>query len=245
MIGNVNDFTKALHGMNKNASYCAVFVKSSDPDSAYNFLEVMKKAGLSSQLAVVFSFENDQVLSVSDWRRRLYSDHPDIRVQAAEMLGSVTQSGSESLKAEDRGGIIRDLVDALTDSVAPVRQAAMRSLISLEGTVELLALLKDPEAELRRSAAWALGSLGMTARDAVPALIDALRDKDDGVRKASAWALERVFSQKATPAPNTVSSPRIKKRRRAIRPKGEGKPGARALPSPKLRWDVLGQNGEA
>lgn len=245
MIGNVNDFTKALHGMNKNASYCAVFVKSSDPDSAYNFLEVMKKAGLSSQLAVVFSFENDEVLSVSDWRRRLYSDHPDIRVQAAEMLGSVTLSGSESLKPEDRGAVIRDLVDALTDSVAPVRQAAMRSLIALEGVAELLVLLKDPEAELRRSAAWALGSLGITARDAVPSLIDALRDKDDGVRKAAAWALERVFSQKETPAPNAVALPRSKKRQRAIVPSKEGKKGARAVKGPKLRWDVLDEDHEA
>lgn len=54
----------------------------------------------------------------------------------------------------------------------------------------LTAVLKDPNPELRRTAAQALGKIARN--EAVPALLDALRDPDAGVRRQAAWALGTI-----------------------------------------------------
>jgi HEAT repeat protein len=54
----------------------------------------------------------------------------------------------------------------------------------------LTAVLKDPNPELRRTAAQALGKIAR--KEAVPALVEALRDSDAGVRRQAAWALGMV-----------------------------------------------------
>jgi HEAT repeat protein len=232
MIGNVNDFTQALHTMNNGSEFCAVFVRSSDQDSVRSFLEVIKQAGMASQLAVLFSFENERLVSTGDWRRRLYHDQPDIRVQAAEMLADTSAD-------EERDGVIRDLMEALTDSIAPVREAAMASLIALEAVTQLMAGLSDPAPELRRSAAWALGNMGTRARDAIPALIDCLRDSDDSVRRASAWALERIFSHEDAQLPAPVSHPPRKKPQRALAPALEGRATAESRQGRRINWTLV------
>src|SRR2546428_568311 len=54
----------------------------------------------------------------------------------------------------------------------------------------LLAVLRDPNAEQRRTAAQSLGKIAR--KEAVPALVEALRDPDAGVRRNAAWALGMI-----------------------------------------------------
>jgi HEAT repeat protein len=54
----------------------------------------------------------------------------------------------------------------------------------------LVAVLKDPNPELRRTAAQSLGKIAR--KEAVPALREALRDPDAGVRRHAAWALGMI-----------------------------------------------------
>lgn len=54
----------------------------------------------------------------------------------------------------------------------------------------LVAVLKDPNPELRRTAAQSLGKIAR--KEAVPALLEALRDPDAGVRRHAAWALGMI-----------------------------------------------------
>src|SRR2546426_5064906 len=54
----------------------------------------------------------------------------------------------------------------------------------------LLAVLRDPNPEQRRTAAQALGKIAR--KEAVPALVEALRDPDAGVRRNAAWALGMI-----------------------------------------------------
>lgn len=54
----------------------------------------------------------------------------------------------------------------------------------------LLAVLKDPNPELRRTAAQSLGKIAR--KEAVSALVEALRDPDAGVRLHAAWALGTI-----------------------------------------------------
>jgi HEAT repeat protein len=52
--------------------------------------------------------------------------------------------------------------------------------------------LKDPDALVRREAAFALGEIGMGAKGAVPALGGALKDPDVRVRRSAADALGEI-----------------------------------------------------
>lgn len=65
----------------------------------------------------------------------------------------------------------------------------------------LLAVLKDPNPDLRRTAAQSLGKIAPS--EAVPALVEALRDRDAGVRRHAAWALgmigENALNQDRSP----------------------------------------------
>lgn len=54
----------------------------------------------------------------------------------------------------------------------------------------LLAVLKDPNPELRRTAAQSLGKIA--SAKAVPALVAALRDPDASVRRNAVWALGMI-----------------------------------------------------
>ena len=54
----------------------------------------------------------------------------------------------------------------------------------------LLAVLRDPNPEQRRTAAQSLGKIAR--KEAVPALVEALRDPDAGVRANAAWAIGMI-----------------------------------------------------
>src|SRR6266571_4358060 len=68
-----------------------------------------------------------------------------------------------------------------TDYAAPTPEQALP---------RLLAVLKDPNPEQRRTAAQSLGKIAR--KEAVPALMDALCDTDAGVRRHAAWALGMI-----------------------------------------------------
>jgi HEAT repeat protein len=59
----------------------------------------------------------------------------------------------------------------------------------------LIEALKDKESDIRWSAAIGLGSLGESAKGAIPALQLGLRDRDARVREAARVALTRIDPQ--------------------------------------------------
>lgn len=61
----------------------------------------------------------------------------------------------------------------------------------------LVAVLKDPNPELRRTAAQSLGKIAR--KETAPALLEALRDPDAGVRRHAAWALGMIGSDALGP----------------------------------------------
>ena len=64
----------------------------------------------------------------------------------------------------------------------------------------LIMAIKDPDKDVRQSAAWALQYIGPDAVDAVPALTEALADTDKVVGQSAAWA-EHVTDEEYGAAP--------------------------------------------
>jgi HEAT repeat protein len=104
-----------------------------------------------------------------------------VREVAASALGDI---------ASDAGEVVPALAKALRGKESAVRDAAAWSLSAFgePGSASLKDALKDDSAEVRRSAARALGSIDVGAKG-VPDLIAALKDKDASVRAAAAGAL--------------------------------------------------------
>src|SRR2546427_457846 len=82
-----------------------------------------------------------------------------------------------------------------TDYAAPTPEQALP---------RLLAVLKDPNPEQRRTAAQSLGNIAR--KEAVPALMEALRDPDAGVRRHAAWALGMIGEEAAGPDRSPLAS---------------------------------------
>ena len=68
----------------------------------------------------------------------------------------------------------------------------------------LLAVLRDPNPEQRRTAAQSLGKIAR--KEAVPALVEALRDPDAGVRRNAAWALGMIGEDAVGPDRSPIAS---------------------------------------
>ena len=85
---------------------------------------------------------------------------------------------------------------------------AARELINIgePAVPALAALLKDPDARVRRAAASTLWGLGTRMGPAVPALAETLRDPDTEVRLSAAMALESAGPQAAPAVPALVVS---------------------------------------
>ena len=56
----------------------------------------------------------------------------------------------------------------------------------------LIEALNDKEPDIRRGAAFGLGTFGDQGKEAVPALVARLSDKDTGVRKAAGTSLKLI-----------------------------------------------------
>jgi 3-methyladenine DNA glycosylase AlkC len=71
---------------------------------------------------------------------------------------------------------------------------------------DLIARLQDANAEVRLSAATALGRIGADGKTAVPALITALQDKDKYVRQGAADALGHFGAKAKTAVPALINA---------------------------------------
>jgi HEAT repeat protein len=87
--------------------------------------------------------------------------------------------------------------------------------LALEGLID--PLRGDKAAEVRKTAAEALGRLGKDARPATEPLTAALKDKADPVRAAAAEALGRIGPDAKEAAPALVEALRDKKSDRSVR----------------------------
>ena len=108
---------------------------------------------------------------------KLQDSDPDVRKEAAEVLGS---SGSDA---------VDPLIKALDDSNPDVRFQASKSLAEIgDPAVEsLVNALKGEEGNIKRYATFALKNIG--DENVVEHLIEALNDDDWSVRKTSAKSL--------------------------------------------------------
>ena len=95
--------------------------------------------------------------------------------------------------------------EALQGQDPKERREAINALGGLkvkDAMPDLIALLKDPDTDIRSRAAQAFWSMGdADAKEAVPALIALLQDKDTGVRLNAAGALGQIASEPAKTIP--------------------------------------------
>ena len=113
---------------------------------------------------------------------------------------AASSTGAASGVAAGAGGssLLSDAVGTITDVAVRSAAAAIQGIVKGQGkqgvdSAKVALLLKvlrsDPDASVRRMAAWGLADAG-NALGAVDALAEALRsDEDDGVREMAAWAL--------------------------------------------------------
>ena len=76
----------------------------------------------------------------------------------------------------------------ITEAFTAMRGSACES----EVVGDLVGALRDEDASVRGSAAWALGRLSAPSKEVADALLDALRDEHADVRRSAAWALGRL-----------------------------------------------------
>lgn len=121
------------------------------------------------------------------------------RISAA--VAAVARASDAAEAKEARGTAVTALLGATHDASVEVRQNAVMSLAALKEDPRSVAALiqalrTDQDANVRRTAAWALGQIEDPA--AVPALLEAMAgDRDVEVRRNSAWALGQIEDQRA------------------------------------------------
>ncbi len=89
------------------------------------------------------------------------------------------------------------LIDGLEDKDGEVRQLVAAALVQIGANAvdPLVKVLqnKDKDAVARANAAYVLGQIGPSARQALPQLTKAMKDEDAQVRRRVAFALARVL----------------------------------------------------
>jgi HEAT repeat protein len=88
-------------------------------------------------------------------------------------------------------------IDQLKAPDPGTRLKAVRTLPERRGDAvqvipALVEALKDEDVDVRRGAAYGLGTFGEQAKDAVPPLVASLRDREPAVRKAAGIALKQI-----------------------------------------------------
>jgi HEAT repeat protein len=145
---------------------------------------------------------------------------------------------------------------ALQDEAPGARTNTLQALADgKEAAVPvLLELLRSPDAEVRWSAAGALGMIGPEARAAVPALADATRDGDPTVRYTAADALGKIGPDAREAVPALIALLKTSDRLTAVKALTRLGPAAReAIPAliealedhdPDVRCEVCEAFGE-
>jgi serine/threonine protein kinase len=118
-------------------------------------------------------------------KKRLKGRTPEERRDAAQVLAMLGPTAKDA---------VPQLRDALNDSDATVRSAAVDALVKIGPTAipVLLSGLQNADKQVRLQAAIGLGEIGEAASAAVPALRRALKDDDESVRLAAEKALRRI-----------------------------------------------------
>lgn len=124
---------------------------------------------------------------------------PRLRAGLRDADACVRRVAGSFLGRVDHPSATAALMAALDDPSADTRNVAVLGLgladersRNVSGVAEaLMRRLRDESAAVRRSAAWALGSIEATG--ALPSLIDVLgKDGDARVRQAAAWAIGQL-----------------------------------------------------
>ncbi len=114
------------------------------------------------------------------------------------------EAGSDAAMTDASGMPVFGTGDRLLPRELSAEQTTVDALsrIGAPSVPALVAVLRDPDPELRQNAARALARIGPDASEAVPELIAALDDKDIGVRKYATRALGEIgpAAGKAVPA---------------------------------------------
>jgi hypothetical protein len=151
---------------------------------------------------------------------RMSDPMPEVRVRAAQALGNIGTTESlrplvMALKDAGRWSAIRvagmliaagdDAVDVLLEEFDRLPDHARISAIDIFGRIKSLratpllrGLLRDPNADIRARAAYALGMLGDPT--AAASLVDCLKDREWSVRSMAAKALGRLRESGSIPA---------------------------------------------
>jgi HEAT repeat protein len=93
------------------------------------------------------------------------------------------------------------------DRLIAVRLLPQRKKDPAQVIPALIEALKDPEHDIRLSAAIGLGSFGDQATDAIPALQAAQRDRDRRIRDAAGVALSRIDPARFPPPSRARRAP--------------------------------------
>ncbi len=91
------------------------------------------------------------------------------------------------------------------DRIIAVRTLPTRNADPARTVAALIEALKDAQSDIRRSAAVALGRMGETAKEAIPALQAAMHDRDARIRIAARNALSRIDPTLGTQASGSKS----------------------------------------
>jgi hypothetical protein len=124
------------------------------------------------------------------------------------LLGLLACAGCGKKKSTEE--LLADLkAPGERERVIAVRLLPQRKGEAAQIVPALIEALKDPQGDIRWSAAIGLGSFGEQARDAIPALQAARRDRDARVREAAGVALSRIDPTRF-PAPSKARPARGK-----------------------------------
>ncbi len=107
------------------------------------------------------------------------ADDPEVRRQAVETLGFMTDKGSDSLKGGDARRAATAVASALTDKDPQVRIFAFNWLGHLgpaqpEAVGDLIKALNDDTPGVPAAAVKCLGAMGPVAKDSIPTLKEML-----------------------------------------------------------------------
>lgn len=114
-----------------------------------------------------------------------------LRIYVVTLMWLLALAGCNKAASTD------ELIDDLSSADEGERIKAVRWLQQRKGDASkvvpaLIESLKDPQGDIRWSAAIGLGYFGSEAEEAIPALEDAKGDKDARVREAARVAISRI-----------------------------------------------------
>lgn len=149
----------------------------------------VRLSALQDLAAYASGAERDQVLAAG--ARMLRDPLASVRARAATLLGESQATGH-----------LAELLDAIDDDDALVRQMALDALGGFDDArarARLQRALSDPRPEMRFQATMAYPR-GATDDDAAAALVSAMRDDDESVRYIALRVAEERWPEGAVPA---------------------------------------------